>query len=188
MEEVSQQRERGTGRVRVDLDVCVSRGRRVKSTLGIEGYGGFLEGFWQGESQRCSSGRMMGKGRRRGKGGNKPSTPNSFPRFSFLFPYFTVSSVVGVKSPVGTSVVMPAARKALATSAARAADMPDEGHVWRESRGDEKASEAESSRMKDFIVAKNEMESGPDAGYGMLGTGKLCIIPPFGICVDLLYE
>lgn len=107
--------------------------------------------------------------------GNKPSTPNSFPKFSFLFPYFTVSSVVGVKSPVGTSVVMPAERKALATSAARAAEMPDEGHVWRESRGDERAREAESSRMKDFMVAKDEMESGLD-NYWIWGVGKRYVV------------
>lgn len=103
--------------------------------------------------------------------------------------YLTVNSVVGVNPPVGTSVVMPAARKALATSAARAADMPDEGHVWRESStGDAIASEAVRARMNEFMVAKDEMGSGPDTGYGTLGRYMLCIIFPFGICVDLLYE
>lgn len=58
-----------------------------------------------------------------------PKTSNSFPNSSFLFPYFTLSSVVGVNDPV-TSDIIPAARNAASTSLARASDIPDEGHVF----------------------------------------------------------
>jgi hypothetical protein len=81
-------------------------------------------------------------------------TVNSFPRFSLMFPYLTVSSVVGVNSGTESGITF-AVRKADWISEARVVERKDEGHVdWRSSkRGDANVDAAKSRERGDFKMA-----------------------------------